>query len=85
MPLACVYHPVEGMKVVSFDERDKMLATGMWFDHPTKAKEAGENHEKQIRRQSEQGSVNGECASIETGSGTLKQESVRKKGSKRTS
>jgi hypothetical protein len=82
MPLACIYHPFQEMKVVSFEERDKLVASGEWFDHPTKAKQERTHHEEQIRRKSEQGSSGSECTPIQTGSGTRKQKPVREKGSK---
>lgn len=37
--LHCVYHPVDDMRVVEDAERDKLLASGVWFDSPQKAKE----------------------------------------------
>ena len=36
--LNCVYHFSGDMQVVDNDEKDKMMATGAWFDHPLKAK-----------------------------------------------
>lgn len=36
----CVYHSHQKMRVVSDEEKAKLLATGEWFDHPNKAKEA---------------------------------------------
>jgi hypothetical protein len=45
--LNCVYHPIDPMRLVDNDERDKLLATGVWFDHPTKAKEMREKYEKE--------------------------------------
>lgn len=36
--LNCVYHFNGDMQVVENDEKEVMLATGAWFDHPLKAK-----------------------------------------------
>lgn len=37
--LHCIYHFTGDMQVVDNYEKDILLATGEWFDHPTKAKE----------------------------------------------
>lgn len=50
---SCLYHPTEGMIVIEENQEDeykRLLATGIWFDHPTKAKEMRCQHEEQIRR-----------------------------------
>ncbi len=49
--LNCVYHPVDEMRVVTDEDRDKLLASGAWFDHPQDAKNMREDYEKQIRKQ----------------------------------
>lgn len=51
MPLACIYHKTEKMRVVSFEERDKLVASGEWFKHPNCEKLIEESkHEEPIRR-----------------------------------
>lgn len=49
--LNCVYHPVEEMQVVDDAERDRLLATGVWFDHPNKAKAMREKIENDIKNE----------------------------------
>ena len=46
--LNCVYHPIDAMRVVDNDEAERLIATGFWFDHPTKAKEAREGYERGV-------------------------------------
>lgn len=77
MPLACVYHPVEEMQVVTFEERERLIATGMWFKYPNEAKEMREHHEKQIRQQPEQRRSNAKRTSKSIPSGTQREQSVR--------
>lgn len=48
--LNCVYHPTQEMRVVTDEERDRLLASGDWFDHPNKAIEARKNSEKPIEK-----------------------------------
>lgn len=36
--LTCVYHPLDDMRVVEADEAERLLASGVWFDCPAKAK-----------------------------------------------
>lgn len=51
--LNCVYHPVDEMRVVDDAEKDRLLATGVWFDHPLKAKAAREKAEQEIKQENE--------------------------------
>lgn len=46
----CVYHPHQKMRVVSDEEKEELLATGEWFDHPTKAQEAKGKDNEQVRK-----------------------------------
>ncbi len=46
--LNCVYHPVNSMRVVDNKERERLLASGFWFDSPYEAKKSREKVEKQI-------------------------------------
>ncbi len=51
---SCLYHPTQGMRVLEeseHDEYERLLETGVWFNHPLKAKEWREDYEKQIRQQ----------------------------------
>lgn len=59
---SCLYHPTDGMRVIEAsqeNEYERLLATGFWFDHPTKAKEMRTNYEEQIRRKPRERRVNG--------------------------
>ena len=56
MSVACVYHRDQDFRVVTFDERDKLLATGEWFNTPKEAHNNEEcNDERQIRRRKRKG------------------------------
>jgi hypothetical protein len=46
--LKCVYHPINRFQVVEDDDADKMIATGVWFDNPTCAKNYRDKVEKDI-------------------------------------
>lgn len=46
--LNCVYHPVDQMRVVDDAERDRLVATGYWFNHPNEAKQKRETYEKRL-------------------------------------
>ncbi len=62
---SCLYHPKENMRVIEADQEDeykRLLATGVWFDHPTKAKEMRDEYEKQIRQHPREGRTHGEQA-----------------------
>jgi hypothetical protein len=50
--LKCVYHPIDNVRVVEDDEADKLMATGVWFDTPTKAKTYREKVEDEIKQES---------------------------------
>lgn len=47
--LTCLYHPIDEPRVVELDEAEKLLASGVWFDSPVKAKAYREQVEKEIR------------------------------------
>lgn len=47
--LTCVFHPIEGMRVVESDEAETMEASGFWYDCPKKAKEHRERVEQEIK------------------------------------
>lgn len=67
MSLACIYSATEGMKVVTFEEREQLVASGKWFKHPNEAKE-GIKHEEPIRRSTRKRRINGESSSQPDGS-----------------
>lgn len=46
--LSCVYHPIDEMRVVEDSEAEKLIASGLWFDSPAKAKAYREEVEKEI-------------------------------------
>lgn len=50
--LTCVYHPIDPCRFLESDEADKLKATGVWFDSPTKAKEYRLKVEDEINRES---------------------------------
>lgn len=52
--LKCVYHPIHRFQVVEDDEADKLIATGVWFDTPTKATLYREKVEDEIRQESKE-------------------------------
>lgn len=62
MPLACIFHKTLPMRVVSFAEREQLVATGEWYRHPKLDKEET-NHEEQIRRVPRKRRSNGEHSS----------------------
>lgn len=47
--LNCVYHPIDEMRVVDDAEKERLLASGVWFDHPMKAQEYREKLEREIK------------------------------------
>jgi hypothetical protein len=47
--LTCIYHPIDGMQVVNEDDADRLLASGVWFDSPVKAKAYREKVEQEIK------------------------------------
>lgn len=49
--LTCVYHPIDGMQVVEADQADRLLASGVWFDSPLKAKQYREKVENDIKQE----------------------------------
>ncbi len=46
--LTCVYHPIDDFRVVEADEADVLLASGVWFDSPLKAREYRAKVEKDV-------------------------------------
>jgi hypothetical protein len=57
--LCCIYHATDPMRVVEDVERDKLLATGLWFNTPTEAKNMRTDYERRIRK----GEKPGKCKS----------------------
>lgn len=50
--LTCVYHPIDEMRVVESDEADRLKASGVWFDCPSKAKSYRATVEDEIKNES---------------------------------
>lgn len=50
--LTCVYHPIDPMRVVEQDEAERLIAKGVWFDCPAKAKQYRSSVEDEIRQES---------------------------------
>lgn len=46
MSLNCIYHPIHPMRVVEDEEKDKLISSEGWFDHPSLASLAKEDYEK---------------------------------------
>lgn len=67
MLVACIYHATLPMQVVSYEDRDRLVATGEWFRHPNDAK--GESY-GQIRRNEGKRKRNRKCKTQPIGSGT---------------
>lgn len=84
MTIACVFSPTEPMRVVSFEEREKLIATGLWFRHPNEAKEVRKKHEEQIRRNSEQRLNDHERSTNAIGTRTRGKKSIRKEAASGT-
>jgi hypothetical protein len=49
--LTCVYHPIDDFRVVEEDEADRLMASGVWFDSPQKAKEYRAKVEDEIKNE----------------------------------
>lgn len=65
VPLACVYHRELPMRVVTYEERDRLVASGEWFNNPN----CEENrHEKPLRWNAGKRSSNRKCAPETPGS-----------------
>jgi hypothetical protein len=60
MPLACIYHPTDGMRVVTLEEREKLVASGQWFRHPKDILKKEVKNEKPIRQYTRQRRSNAE-------------------------
>lgn len=66
---SCIYHINGDVRVLEENQEDEykqLLETGIWFEHPLKAKEARENNEKQIRQRTRKSSSNAKLTSVET-------------------
>lgn len=49
--LYCLYHPTLEMQVVDDEEREILLETGVWFDHPLQAQQMRLDYERQIQNE----------------------------------
>lgn len=52
--LTCVYHPIDDMRVVEEDEAERLMASGVWFDCPAKAKSYRAKVEDEIKNESKE-------------------------------
>ena len=50
--LTCVYHPIDDYRVVEEDEAERLMASGVWFDSPVKAKQYRLKVEDEIKNES---------------------------------
>ena len=50
--LNCVYHPIDDMRVVDDMERERLVASGFWFDSPKDAKAFRSKVEKDVKDES---------------------------------
>jgi hypothetical protein len=50
--LTCIYHPIDEMIVIEDYEAERMIASGVWFDSPAKAKEYRLKVEDDIKNES---------------------------------
>jgi len=55
--LTCVYHPIDSMRVVEEDEAERLMASGGWFDSPTKAKQYRLKVEDEIKQEQKEEEV----------------------------
>lgn len=37
--LTCIFHPIDGMRVLEDEEAQLLIDSGVWFDSPLKARE----------------------------------------------
>ena len=49
--LTCVYHPIDDFRVIEEDEAERLIASGVWFDSPTKAKDYRAKVEDEIKNE----------------------------------
>jgi hypothetical protein len=49
--LTCVFHPIDDMRVVEEDEAQTLMASGVWFDCPIKAREYRIKVENDIKKE----------------------------------
>ena len=52
--LTCVFHPIDPMRVVEQEEAENLLAKGVWFDCPAKAKQYRAKVEDEIKQESKE-------------------------------
>lgn len=70
MPLACIYSLTEPMRVVTFEERETLVATGKWFRHPNCKSTEELSHEKPIRQRTRKRRDDGQQTPESLASGT---------------
>lgn len=52
--LTCVYHPIDDVRIVEEDEAERLMASGVWFDCPLKAKQYRAKVEEEIKQESKE-------------------------------
>lgn len=50
--LTCIFHPIDPMRTVEEDEAERLMASGVWFDSPAKAKQYRDKVEDEIEKES---------------------------------
>lgn len=50
--LTCIFHPIDQMQTVEEDEAERLMASGVWFDCPAKAKQYRNKIEDEIKQES---------------------------------
>ncbi len=53
--LHCVYHLSGEMEVVEDEDKERMIASGLWYDHPDKVKEIIEKERNKQKVESKNG------------------------------
>ncbi len=67
MPLVCIFNE-NGTEVVTYEERDKLVATGRWFKHPNDVHAKKDiQDEKPIRRKPKQRNCDSQRSSKQNG------------------
>lgn len=49
--LTCIFHPINPMRTLEEDEAEHLIASGVWFDSPAKAKQYRAKVEDKIKQE----------------------------------
>lgn len=49
--LNCVYHPIDDMQIVDDEQRERLIASGVWFDSPAEAQAYRGKVEQEIKEE----------------------------------